>query len=94
MHDIEAGSTLSEALGRHPRAFDDLYVNMVNAGEAGGILDTILVRLADYIEKIEALKRKVKSAMMYPAVVFLVATAATLFMLMFIITTIGGNTPD
>jgi type IV pilus assembly protein PilC len=94
MTDIESGATLSESLSRHPKAFDDLYVNMVNAGEAGGILDTILVRLAEYIEKIEALKRKVKGAMMYPTVVFLVATGATLFMLMFIIPTFAKMFSD
>jgi type IV pilus assembly protein PilC len=87
MSDIESGSTLSESMEKHPKAFDELYVNMVNAGEAGGILDTILIRLAEYIEKIEALKRKVKSALMYPAVVMVVAIGATLFMLMFIIPT-------
>jgi type IV pilus assembly protein PilC len=94
MQDIEGGSTLSESLSKHPKAFDELYVNMVNAGEAGGILDTILVRLAEYIEKIESLKRKVKSAMMYPAVVFGVATTATLFMLLFIIPTFAKMFSD
>jgi type IV pilus assembly protein PilC len=94
MSDIEGGSTLCEGLGKHPKAFDDLYVNMVNAGEAGGILDTILMRLAEYIEKIEALKRKVKGAMMYPAVVFTVAIGATLFMLMFIIPTFAKMFAD
>jgi len=73
MHEVEAGSTLSEALAKHPRAFDTLFVNMVDAGEAGGILDDILIRLATYLEKAEALKRKVKSAMTYPAVVLSVA---------------------
>jgi type IV pilus assembly protein PilC len=94
MNDIEGGSTLCEAFRKHPKAFDDLYVNMVNAGEAGGILDTILLRLAEYIEKIEALKRKVKGAMMYPAVVFTVAVGATLFMLMFIIPTFAKMFSD
>jgi type IV pilus assembly protein PilC len=94
MSDIEAGATLSEALHKHPKAFDELYINMVNAGEAGGILDTILMRLAEYIEKIEALKRKVKGAMMYPAVVFTVAIGATLFMLMFIIPTFAKMFSD
>jgi type IV pilus assembly protein PilC len=94
MTDIEGGGTLSESLGKHPKAFDELYVNMVNAGEAGGILDTILMRLAQYIEKIEALKRKVKSAMTYPAVVFCVALGATLFMLMFIIPTFAKMFSD
>ncbi len=94
MTDIESGATLSESMEKHPKAFDELYVNMVNAGEAGGILDTILVRLAEYIEKIEALKRKVKSALMYPAVVMLVAIGATLFMLMFIIPTFAKMFSD
>jgi len=74
--DVEAGSTLSEALSKHPRVFDGLFVNMVNAGEAGGILDVILSRLATYIEKIDSLKRKVKSALTYPGVVLTVAVAS------------------
>jgi type IV pilus assembly protein PilC len=94
MSDIEAGGTLSDSLSKHPKAFDELYVNMVNAGEAGGILDTILMRLADYIEKIEALKRKIKGAMIYPAVVLFVAVGATLFMLMFIIPTFAKMFSD
>lgn len=94
MGDIEAGGTLSESMQKHPKAFDELYVNMVNAGEAGGILDTILMRLAEYIEKIEALKRKVKGAMIYPAVVLVVALGATLFMLMFIIPTFAKMFSD
>ena len=67
--DIEGGSTLSDALRKHPKVFDDLFVNMIAAGEAGGILDTILNRLATYLEKSMKLKRKVKGAMTYPAVV-------------------------
>jgi type IV pilus assembly protein PilC len=94
MNDIEAGATLTESLAKHPKAWDELYVNMVNAGETGGILDTILIRLADYIEKIEALKRKIKGAMMYPAVVLFVAIGATLFMLMFIIPTFAKMFAD
>ncbi len=85
MHDVEAGSTLAEAMMKRPQAFDSLYANMVDAGEAGGILDVILQRLATYIEKAEALKRKVKSALTYPTVVLVVAIGATMFMLMFII---------
>ena len=85
MHDVEAGSTLAEALGKHPKVFDTLFVNMVEAGEAGGVLDDILMRLATYIEKAEALKRKVKSAMTYPTVVLVVAVGTTVFMLLFII---------
>ncbi len=85
MHDVEAGTTLAEALGKRPQAFDMLFVNMVEAGEAGGILDKILQRLATYIEKAEALRRKVKSAMTYPTVVMCVAAGAMTFMLLCII---------
>ncbi|MBI4364079.1 MAG: type II secretion system F family protein, partial [Candidatus Latescibacteria bacterium] len=89
MRDVEAGTTLAEALGKkdHSKVFDELFVNMVEAGEAGGILDNILQRLATYIEKAEALKRKIKGAMVYPAVVLTVAVLATSFMLIFIIPT-------
>ena len=73
--DIEGGSTLSEACARHPRAFNRLYVNMVAAGEAGGVLDIILQRLAEFMEKAEKLKRKIISAMIYPAVVISFAGA-------------------
>jgi len=94
MQDVEGGSTLAEALGKHKKIFSQLYVNMVEAGEAGGILDLILNRLAVYLEKAEALARKVKSAMMYPAVVFFVAMGATIFMLMFIIPTFAKMFTD
>ena len=67
--DVEGGSTMSEALGRHPKAFDRLYVNMVRAGELGGVLDVILQRLADFMEKSDALRRKITGAMIYPCVV-------------------------
>ncbi|HYQ89299.1 MAG TPA: type II secretion system F family protein [Candidatus Binatia bacterium] len=89
MRDVEAGTTLAEAMGKkeHSKVFDELFVNMVEAGEAGGILDNILQRLATYIEKAEALKRKIKGAMVYPAVVLSVAVLATSFMLIFIIPT-------
>jgi len=83
--DVEAGAGLADALGRKSKAFDSLFVNMVAAGEAGGILDEILVRLATHIEKADALRRKVKGAMTYPTVVGVVAIGATVFMLMFII---------
>ncbi len=67
--DVEGGATLADALGKHPRVFDALFVNLVAAGEVGGILDTILQRLAAYIEKVEKLKSKVKGAMVYPIAV-------------------------
>ena len=94
MADVEGGKTLAEALGKHPKIFSQLYVNMVEAGEAGGILDLILERLAVYLEKADALTRKVKAAMMYPAVVFFVAIGASVFMLMFIIPTFAKMFTD
>ena len=85
VEDIEGGSTLSEAFARHPKAFDRLYVNMVKAGEAGGVLETILRRLAEFKEKGQSLRRKVTGAMIYPVVVVLVACCILTFILVFII---------
>ncbi|MCD6162629.1 MAG: type II secretion system F family protein [candidate division Zixibacteria bacterium] len=82
---VQAGSTLSEALAKHKKVFDDLYVNMVEAGEIGGALDTILVRLALYREKADKLARQVKGAMVYPVVVGVVAGGVTFAMLTFIV---------
>ena len=92
--EVEAGATLSDALGKHRIVFDDLFRNMVAAGEAGGVLDEILMRLATYVEKADALKRKVQSAMVYPAVVLTVALGATVFMLVFIIPTFAKMFTD
>ena len=92
--EVESGSTLSDALGKHRPVFDDLFRNMVAAGEAGGVLDEILMRLATYIEKADALKRKIQSAMVYPAVVMTVALGATSFMLIFIIPTVAKMFTD
>src|SRR6266403_2165245 len=85
--DVESGNTVADALSKHPRAFTNLYVNMVAAGEAGGILDTILLRLATFLEKNDALVRKVKGAMIYPGVIMSVAGAAIAILLIFVIPT-------
>jgi type IV pilus assembly protein PilC len=82
---VQGGSTLSEGLARHPKVFDPLYTNMVEAGEVGGALDAILVRLAVYREKADKLIRKVKGAMVYPSVIVFVAIAVTTAMLTFIV---------
>ncbi len=83
--DVESGLSLSEGLKKHPKIFDQLYTNLVDAGEAGGILDVILSRLSSYIEKAEKLKKKIKGAMVYPAVVTGVAVVVTMVILIFVI---------
>jgi len=97
---VESGSTYADALRKHPKIFDDLYCNMVEAGETGGILDTILNRLAGYMEKSITLKRQVKSAMVYPTVVITVACAVVIFLMYAVIPTfakiflsLGANLP-
>ena len=87
LYDVESGHTLADAMGKHPKVFTDLFVNMVAAGEAGGILDTILLRLATFLEKNDALVRKIKGAMIYPAVIAFVATSAVAILLIFVIPT-------
>jgi type IV pilus assembly protein PilC len=87
VYDVESGHTVADALGKHPKAFSELYVNMVAAGEAGGILDTILGRLAIFMEKNDALVRKVKGAMIYPGVIISVAVIAITVLLVFVIPT-------
>jgi type IV pilus assembly protein PilC len=84
---VEGGSTFAAALKQHPKVFTSLYANMVEAGEAGGILDTILNRLAQYMEKAMALKKKVKSAMVYPSTIVSVAVVVVIFLLVFVIPT-------
>ncbi len=98
--DVESGATYADALKKHPRVFNELYVNMVAAGEAGGILDTILNRLAAYIEKSMKLKKQVKGAMVYPAVVSSIAVLVIAVIMIFVVptfskmfTSLGGVLP-
>ncbi|MHC5059554.1 MAG: type II secretion system F family protein [Planctomycetota bacterium] len=85
--DIEGGATLSEALGKYPKCFNRLFVNMIAAGEVGGVLDIILLRLADFLEKAQKLKGNVKKAMVYPAVVMVIAGSIVMFLMLKIIPT-------
>ena len=82
---VESGATLSDALRKFPKTFDELYVNMVQAGEVGGILDAILARLSIYMEKMISLRRKIKGAMIYPATIISVAVIVTMILLVFVI---------
>ena len=83
--DVEGGNTLSDAFARHPKAFDRLYTKMVKAGEIGGVLDVILQRLADFMEKGQRLRRRIKGAMIYPTVVILIAVAIVTGIMYFVI---------
>src|SRR5690349_9165774 len=83
--DVEGGTSLHEALGKHPLYFDDLYVNLVQAGEQAGALESLLDKVATYKEKTEALKKKVKKALFYPAAVLVVAVVVTVILLIFVI---------
>lgn len=85
VEDVEGGAALSDAMAKHPRAFNRLYCKMVAAGEVGGVLDVILQRLADFMEKAERLKRKIIGAMIYPVAVIIVAAAIVTFIMYFII---------
>ena len=98
--DIETGSSLSEAAGRHPKAFSDFFVNMIRAGESSGRLDEILDRVASYIEKVSSLQRKVKASLFYPGFVSLLAFGITTFLIVVIVpkfrdifTSLGGQLP-
>ena len=97
---VESGSTFADALAKHPRAFDQLFVNLVAAGEIGGILDTILTRLAAYIEKSMKLKKQIKGAMVYPITIMSIAVVVVGVILVFVIPTFakmfiefGGELP-
>jgi len=92
--DIEGGATLSEAMGKYPRCFNRLFVNMVAAGEVGGVLDVILNRVADFMEKSEKLKAKVKGAMVYPVVVLFVAFVIVMGLMIFVIPTFAEVLKD
>jgi type IV pilus assembly protein PilC len=92
--DIESGSTLAEAFRKFPKMFDDLFTNLIEAGESGGVLDVVLQRLSVYIEKAAALKSKVKSAMVYPITIISVALLVVMFMLIFIIPTFAKMFKD
>src|SRR5215212_4284233 len=83
--DVEAGSSLSEALEKHPKVFSRLYVEMVKAGEVGGMLDGVLLRIADQLERDQDLRRKIRSALIYPMVVLIFAIVTASFMLIFIV---------
>src|SRR5687767_8663661 len=83
--DVESGSPLSESLAKHPNVFDGLYTNMVRAGEAGGVLDVILSRLAGFMEKSVRLRKRIKGAMVYPAVVFTVTLSILMLIMVFVV---------
>lgn len=83
--DITSGSNLAEAFARHPRYFNDLYVNMIKAGEASGNLDTVLTRIADYLQKQASLRGKVSAAITYPAVMVVVGSAVVIFLMSFVV---------
>jgi type IV pilus assembly protein PilC len=83
--DVEAGSTFAEALGKHPKVFSNLYTQLIKAGETGGVLDVILQRLANYLEKMDSIKRKIKGAMIYPSIVISVAVLVLAIVIIFVV---------
>ena len=93
-HNVESGSTLADSLIKYRNIFGDLFIHMVEAGELGGVLDVILRRVATYLEKTVALRRKIKGALMYPLVISVVAVVAVCFMLIFIIPVFSGLFAD
>jgi type IV pilus assembly protein PilC len=92
--DVESGATFADALKKHPKVFDNLYVNMVAAGEAGGILDTILQRLAAYMEKFAKIKRQIKSAMIYPSVILFVAVSVVALLMVVVVPMLAAMFAD
>ncbi len=92
--DIESGATFADSLKKHPKVFDNLYVNMVAAGEAGGILDTILQRLASYMEKFAKIKRQIKSAMIYPSVILFVAVSVVALLMVVVVPMLANMFAD
>lgn len=92
--DVESGVALAEALEKHPKAFSSIYVNMVKAGEAGGILDEILKRLASQQEKDQAIRTKIKSAMTYPVILTVIMAVAFMALMLFVVPKIGGIIKD
>lgn len=92
--DVESGATLAEAFRKYPKIFNDLFTNLIEAGESGGVLDVVLQRLSGYIEKAAALKSKVKSAMVYPITIISVALIVVMFMMIFIIPTFAKMFKD
>src|SRR5208283_3228932 len=88
--DVESGATFADALKKHTKVFDNLYVNMVAAGEAGGILDTILQRLAQYMEKFAKIKKQIKSAMIYPSVILFVAVSVVALLMIVVVPMLGN----
>src|SRR5512139_3643881 len=92
--DVESGSTFADALAKHPKVFDELFVNLVAAGEVGGILDTILARLAAHIEKAMKLAKRVKGAMVYPATILGIAVIVTAVLLLYVIPTFAKMFAD